>query len=182
MRHRPGRVEDDAGDFGGQRRRRLFGLADDHPIAPHHLIILDGFRKSRGEVDHHIALLECKIDVLEALERGFELLDALLHGDVERGQRARRHRSRRRESVAHLETLYGLGEYVVERSARFIGSEITADQKTLAQQIVIRPSHANCEFRIGRDHRPSAAHRHIRIAQRRLLDPLRSAFVEGRLV
>ena len=104
-RHGPGRVEIDAGDLGGQRRRRLFGLADDDAIAPHHLVVLDRFGKGRGDVDHDIALAEREIHVAETLERSLELLDALLHGDVERGQRARRHRSGRRQAMAHLEAL-----------------------------------------------------------------------------
>ena len=57
-RHGPGRVEIDAGDFGGQRRRRLFGFADDDAIAPHDLVVFDRLGECRGQVDDDIALAE----------------------------------------------------------------------------------------------------------------------------
>ena len=180
-RNGPGRIEDDAGDFGGQRRRRLFGLADDDPITPHHMIVFDRFGKGRGQVHDDVALPKCEIHIAEAFERGFELLDPLLHGDVECCQRTRGHGSRWREAVARLETLHALGDNVVVRTG-FIGGEIAADQETLAQQIVLRSLHAESEFGIGGNHRPSAAYRKIRITQCGFLDPLRGSLVEGRLM
>ncbi len=84
--------------------------------------------------------------------------------------------------MADLEALHGFGDNVVERPGGLVGGKIAGDDQTLAQQIVVRPRHADSEFGVGRDRRPSAAHRQIRIAQRRFLDPLRGAFVEGRLV
>jgi hypothetical protein len=42
--------------------------------------------------------------------------------------------------------------------------------KALAQQIVVRSRHAEREFGVGGNRRPSAAHREIRIAQRGFLD------------
>ena len=81
-RHGPGRVEIDAGDFGGQRRRRFLGLADDHAIAPHHLVVFDRFGECRRQIHHHVALAECEIHIGKALERGLELLDPLLHGTL----------------------------------------------------------------------------------------------------
>ena len=137
-RHGPGRVEDDAGDLGGQRRRRLFGLADDDAIAPHHLVVLDRLGKGRGDIHHHIALAEGKFMLAEALQRSFELLDALVDGDVERGQRPRRHRSGRRQAMARLEALDGFGERVVVGAGRLVGGKIAAHDQALAQQIVMR--------------------------------------------
>ena len=67
-------------------------------------------------------------------------------------------------------------------AGRLVGGEVAGDDQALAQQIVIRPRHADREFGVGRDRRPAAAHREIRIAQRGFLDPLRGAFVEGRLM
>jgi len=44
------------------------------------------------------------------------------------------------------------------------------------------PGHTEREFGFRGNHRPAAAYREIRIAQRRLPDPLCGVFVEGRLV
>ena len=46
----------------------------------------------------------------------------------------------------------------------------------------MRPLRAERKFGIGRNRRPSAAYRNIAIAQRGLPDPLRGAFVVGRLM
>ena len=180
--HRPGRVEHDGGDLGGQRRRGLFGLADDDAIAPHHLVVFDGFRKGRGNVDHDIALAEREVHVLQPLERGLELVDALLHRHVHRSQRPRRHRAGRRQPVAHLEALHGLGDGVVERTGRLVGGEVAGDDQPLAQEIVIGAGDTDREFCIRWNGRPTAAHGDVGIAQRRFLDPLRRAFVVDRLM
>ena len=74
----------------------------------------------------------------EALERGLELLDALVDGHVERGQRPRRHRSGRRQAMAHLEALDGVGKRIVVGAGRLVGGEIAADDQALAQQFVMR--------------------------------------------
>ena len=181
-RHRPGRVEIDAGDLRRQCRRRLFGLADDDAIAPHHLVILDRLGEGRGDVDHHIARAERKIHVGEALERGFELPDPLVHGDVERGNRPRRHGAGRCEAVAQLEALDCVGERVVIGARGLVGGEIGADDQALSQQLVMGTLHAQCDFGVGGDRRPAAAHRDVRIAQRGFADTLRASFVVGRLM
>jgi hypothetical protein len=146
------------------------------------MIVFDGLGKCRGEVHDHVTLPKCEIHIGKALQRGLKLLDPLLHGNVERGEGARRHGSGSREAVAYLETLYGLGDNFVIRSGLFVGGKIAADQQAPAQQIVIRSLHAGYEFGLGGNRRPSAAHRKIRIAQRRFPDSLRSPFVECRLV
>ena len=125
---------------------------------------------------------KCKIHIVKALERGLELPDPLLHGHVECGEGARGHGSRNREAVTHLEALDGLGDHVVMRSAGFVRGKIAAEQQAQAQQIVMRPLCARHEFGIAGDRRPAAAHRNIRITQRRFPDSLRGAVVIGRLV
>src|ERR1700692_4071298 len=102
------------------------------------MIVLDRFGKCRGQVDHDVALAECEIHVLEALQRSLELLDPFLHGDIEGGEGAWRHRSRRREAVARLKTFYASGEDVVVGTGRLVRVEIAADQQALAPQIVMR--------------------------------------------
>jgi hypothetical protein len=181
-RNGPGRIEDDAGDFGGQRRRRFFGLADDDPITPHHMIVFDRFGKGRRQVYDHVALAKSKIHVFEALERGLKLLDSLLHGYIERGEGARGHGARWCEAVARLETHHALGDNFVKCAGRLVGGKIAADQKPSPQQVVMRPLHPNREFGVGRNRRPSAAYREIGITQRRIPGALRGAFVEGRFV
>jgi hypothetical protein len=120
--------------------------------------------------------------VIDAFERGLELPDPLLNGDIEGGERARGDCSRGRKAMAHLEALDRLGDTLVKRSRCLVGSKIVAEHQTLAQQIIVRAGGAEREFGFRRDHRPAAADRQIRIAQRGLLDPLCGAFVEGRLV
>ena len=181
-RHRPGGIEVDAGDFGGQRRRGFFGLADDHAIAPHHFVVLDGLGGRRRQIDHDIALPERKVHVFDALERGLDLPDPLLHGDIERGQRSRRYGAGRREAVAVLETHHGLGDFLVEQPGRPLGGEIAGDDQALAQQIVVRPRRTHGEFGVGGNCRPAAAHRNVGIAQRGFLDSFGGAFVEGRFM
>jgi hypothetical protein len=146
------------------------------------MIVFDGLGESRRKIHDDVARPKCEIHIVEAFERGLELLDAFLYGNVERGQRTRGDGSRGRKAVARLKTLQCLGDIIVKRSGCLVGGKIAADQKTLAQQIVMRSRHAGCEFGLGGDDKPSAAHRQIRIAQRRFLDPLRGAFVECRLV
>ena len=51
--------------------------------------------------------------------------------------RARRHRAGRRQAMAHLETLHGFRDVLVERAGRLVGGEVAADDQALAQQIVI---------------------------------------------
>ena len=181
-RHRPGRVEIDAGDLGGQRRRRLFGLADDDAIAPHHLVVLDRFRERRGDVDDDVTLAEREIHVGEALQRRLELLDPLLNGNVERGQRPWRHGPGQSKPMAGLEALDGLGDHFVIGARRLVGGEVAGDDQPLAQQIVIGPLGAQCEFGVGRDRRPSATHGKIGIAERGLADALGAAFVKRRFM
>lgn len=181
-RHRPGRIEHDAGDLGRQCRRGLFGLADDDAIAPHHDVVLDRLGEGGGNVDHDIALAEAEIGVLEPLERRLQLADALLHRDVHGRERARRHRARRRKTVAGLEALHTVGEILVESAARLLGSEVARENQPLAQEVVVGALAAGRELGIRRDRRPAAAHRKIGIAQRRVLDPLRGALVIGRLM
>ena len=110
------------------------------------MIVLDRFGEGRGQVDDDIALPECEIHVGEAFERGLELLDPLLHGHIERGEGARRHRAGGREAVAHLEALDALGDNIVVRSGSLVGDQIAADQQALAQQIVMRSRRAEGEF------------------------------------
>lgn len=181
-RHRPGRVQDDAGDLRRQRRRGLFGLADDDAIAPHDDIVLDGLGKGGGDVDHDIALAEAEIHVLEPLQRGLELADALLHGDVHRRERARRHRAGRRQPMTGLEAFHGISRILVEGAARLVGGEIPGEDQPLAQQIVIGALDAEGELGVRGNARPAATHGKIGIAQGSVLDPLRAALVIGRLV
>ena len=181
-RHGPGRVEIDAGNLGGQRRRRFFGLADDDAIAPHHLVVFDRFGVGGGKVDHDVALAELEVHVGEAFERGFQLLQALVHGDIERGQRPRRHGAGGGKAVARLESFYRFRERVVVGACGFVAGKVLGDDQALAQQVVMRALYAGREFSLGRNHRPAAAHRDVGIAQRGFLDPLRGAFVEGRLM
>jgi hypothetical protein len=124
----------DAGDLRGQRRRRLFGLADDDTIAAHHLVVLDRFGKRRRDIHHHIALAESEIHVGEAFERGLELLDPLLHGHVECRERPRRHRSRRCQAMAQLEALDGLSESIVISAGRVVGAERRAARGSRCQK------------------------------------------------
>ena len=84
--------------------------------------------------------------------------------------------------MADLEALHRFRDSVVKRPGTLVGGEIAGDDQALAQQLVVRSLRADREFCVGGDRRPSAAHRQIRIAQRRFLDPLRGAFVEGRLM
>ena len=106
-RHGPGRIEIDAGDFGGQRRRGLFGLADDHAIAPHDLVVLDRFGECRRKVDDDVALAKHEIHVEQPLQRGLELLDPLRTGTLS-AARCARHAAGGGEAVAQLETLHAL--------------------------------------------------------------------------
>ena len=84
--------------------------------------------------------------------------------------------------MAHLEALDRLGDNLVKRSRCLVEGEIVAQHQTLAQQIIMGAGCDKREFGVRRDHRPAAAHRQIRIAQRGLADALRGAFIEGRLV
>ena len=68
-------------------------------------------------------------------------------------------------------------------AGRLVGGEIAADQiRRLRSRSSCGPCDARCEFGVGGNRRPSAAHREIRITQRRFPDPLRGAFVEGRFM
>ena len=96
--------------------------------------------------------------------------------------RARRHRAGRGEPVADLEALDGFGDVVVERARRLVVGEVAGDDQALAQQIVIGAGYAEREFRVRGNRRPAAAHGDVGIAERGLLDSLRGAFVEGRLM
>ena len=84
--------------------------------------------------------------------------------------------------MAHLEALDGLGEGIVIGAGRLVGGEIAADDQALAQQIVMGALCAQNEFGVGRDRRPSAAHRDVGVTQRGLADSLRAALVIGRLM
>src|SRR5437879_3776718 len=112
------------------------------------------------------------MDVFEPFERSLELLDALLHRDIERGEGSWRHRSGRRQAVANLKALDGFRDTVVKRPGGLVGGKIARDDQALAQQIVVWPLHADGELRVSGDRRPTAAHREIRITQRRFLDAL----------
>ena len=178
----PGRVEIDAGDFGGQRRRRLFGLADDHAIAPHHRVVLDRFGEGRRKVDDDIALAKLEIHVFQPFERGLKLPDPLLNRDVEGGERARRHGAGGGKAMAHLETLDGFGHRLVERPGCLVGGEVLADDQARRNRSSWGPATPTANLASAGISRPAAADREVRIAQRGLLDPLRGAFVEGRLM
>jgi hypothetical protein len=84
--------------------------------------------------------------------------------------------------MAQLETLDAFDDALVVRAAAPVGGEIAAHQQPLAQEIVVRPRHAKREFGLNGDRRPAAAHGDIAVAERSFPDPLRCAFVIGRLV
>ena len=117
------------------------------------------------------------------LQRSLELLDPLLHGDVERGQRPRRHRARRRQAMPRLEALQRLDHG--RRQARRLPCRRQGRRSSISRlrrRSSCCPCDADREFCVGRDGRPAAAHRDVGIAERGLLDPLRRAFVKGRLM
>ena len=179
----PGRVEIDAGDFGGQRRRRLFGLADDHAIAPHHRVVLDRFGKRRRKIDHDIALSELEIHVFQPLERRLELPDPLLNRHVEGRERARGHGAGSGEAMAHLEMPDRLGQRrhrTDPMPCRRRGPRSTIRRRRSRSSL--GPGTPSANLASAGNRRPAAADREIRIAQRGFLDPLRRAFVEGRLM
>ena len=182
QRHRPGRIEIDRGDVGGQRRRRLVDLADNDAIAPFDLVVGNRFDKSRRNVDHHVALGEHEIHPEQAFERGFELLDARRHRDVERAQRLRADAAVRVEAVAELKVHDGVDQGVVVAVAGFeLRSQVVGDHQPLAQQRHIGPARSRRKLGVGRDFRPAAAHLDGRIAKQRLLDSLIGALVEYRI-
>ena len=59
-RHRPGRIEIDGRDVGGERRRRTIGPADLHHMAAHDLVAFDRLGEGRREDYHDVALAEGK--------------------------------------------------------------------------------------------------------------------------
>ena len=81
-RHRPSGIEIDRGDVGGERRRRLVDLADNHPIPPLNLVVTDRFDKCGGNIHHHVAFGKDEIHPEQPLERRFELLEAVATGTL----------------------------------------------------------------------------------------------------
>ena len=119
---------------------------------------------------------------LRPLQRSLELPDPLLHGDIERGERARRHRSRRQRGHGALEAFHASTTVSSCGPVGLVVGKVAAHQQPLAQEIVVRSLRAEREFCLGRDRRPAAAHRDVGIAQRSLPDPLCGALVKGRLM
>ena len=181
-RHRPGRIEIDGGDVGGQRRRRLVDLADDDAIAALDLVVRDRLDEGGRNVHHDVALGEDEIHAEQALDRGFELLDARADRDVEGLQGLRADAAGRLQPVAQLEALDAFDHgRVVERRRPPLGRHVVADDKTPAQQRHVRPARPRRELGVGRQARPAAADLDGRIAQQRFLDALIGALVEYRL-
>ena len=181
-RHRPGRIEIDRGDVGGQRRRRLVDLADDDAIAALDLAVGDRLDEGGRNVHHDVALGEDEIHAQEPLERGFELLDAVADRNIERFQGLRADRAGGIEPVAQLEMLDALDHGRVVGVAGFlVGGHVVGDDEALAQQRDVGAAGARRELGVGRQRRPAAAHLDIGIAQQRFLDALEGALVEYRV-
>ena len=120
-------------------------------IAPDDDVVLDGLGKGRGDVDHDIALAEGEIRVLEALERGLQLADALVHRDVQRRERPRRHRAGRRKAVARLEALQRLDDGLVKAPLVLVGGEVAADDQAACAGDRHAPGDAEREFGVRRE-------------------------------
>jgi len=86
------------------------------------------------EVHDHVTPAELEIHVIDAFERSFELPDPLLDGDIEGGERTRRHHSRGGKAVTHLEALDGLGDISVKWPRCLVGGKIVAEYQALAKR------------------------------------------------
>ena len=181
-RHRPGRIEIDRCDRGRDHGRRPIGLADDDDVAVHDLAALDRLGERGRQIHHHVALGEGEIGIGQAIERGRELAQALLHRHIESGERARAERAGFRQAVAGLEALERRHQCRVEHiAAELLGRQVIGDGEPLAQQRDVRAAGAGRNLGILRDGRPAAAHLDGGIAQHGGSDALRGALLVGRL-
>ncbi len=181
QRHRPGRIQVDRGDVGGERRRRPVGLADHHHVAPHHLVAVDRLGEGGRNVDHDVALTEREIHRDQAVERGRERAQPLAHRNVERGERLRTDAAGLLETVAGLEAPHRGGDRIVVEIARgLVGGEVVGDGEPLAQQGHVGAFRPRRQLGVRRQRRPAAAHLERGIAQHRRRDARHGALVEGR--
>ena len=112
-RHRPGRIEIDGGDVGGERRRRPIGAPDLHHMAAHDAVAFDRLGERRRQVDHDVALAEVEIHRRQPVERRRELAQPLADRHVERGERLRTDAAGFFEAVTRLETPDRRGQRLV---------------------------------------------------------------------
>ena len=133
QRHRPGRIEIDGGDHGGERRRGPVGLADHHHVAPHHVVAFHRFGHGRGKVDHDIAFAERHIHRGQPIDRSGELMQALADRHIEGRERGGPDAAGFRQAVAALEMPDRRRHRVVEDiAADVVGRQILGHGQALA--------------------------------------------------
>ena len=133
-RDRPGRIEVDDLNLGGNLRRGMLRVADDGDIVVNDAAVLDRLDRGRGQIDHDIALVERKIEPRQAIGARGELIEAFSRRNVHRLQRRSGDDARLAQPHMRLEAFHRRRQARVPReAARLRGVQIALDHEPLAQ-------------------------------------------------
>ena len=149
--------------MGGNLGRGMLGIADDRDIAVDDAAVLDRLDRSRGQIDHHVAVIEREIEPGQTIGAGGELVETLPRRNVDRLQRRAGDDSGLAQPHARLEALDRRRKPLVPgEAARLAGVEVALDREPLAQ---FRHRRALCPRTDGGDvGRPAAGVDDRRIA------------------
>ena len=138
-RHRPGRIEIDGGDVGGEHRRRPIGAPDLHDMTADDAVAFHRFGERRRQVDHDVALAEVEIHRRQPVERGRKLTQPLADRHVERGERLRTDAAGFLKPVPRLEMPHRRRQrLVIDVAGLLVGRQIVGQRKPSAQQRDLR--------------------------------------------
>ena len=112
----------------------MLRVADDRDVAMGDAAVLDRLDRSRGQVDHHISVIEGEIESRQAIGAGGKLVEPHSRRNVDRFQRRAGNDSGLAQPHARLEALDRGSEPVVPRkAARFSRGEVAFDRQALTQ-------------------------------------------------
>ena len=133
--HRPGWIEIDRLNTGGNLRAWMFDIADNGDKTLLHLAVGDGLNRGRGNIDDDITVAKTKIHTRQPLRRGGELAEARRRRHVHRGQCRALRQARLAQAIARLERLDGGGQpVVIRRILGLSGGKIALNRQPLAQR------------------------------------------------
>src|SRR6266550_7896675 len=137
-RNRPGRIDRDRPDGGGQRRRLMVHLAHDGGMALYDAEVLHRLDRSRGNVHHHISSNKIYLDVGDTLRARFQLAGANIGGHIECLQSRLVDLAALLQACTALEVPHRIGKCIIPTiSISPVLRQVAFSRKALAQPLDI---------------------------------------------